>query len=317
MVTRIGEGANRMRFNKLARSLALAALVTTTGIVGPNATNDVYGQGVPQAICGGQTIEPPMVIGQPDANGWTSKEENLQAGDAVRRYRFTVREKGTAYVYVGDQWYDLNLGLFSLNSQKDVGCWTVQTKATSDTNEMHRLGFVRPDERAVEVEPGDYVLSARVADNAMVDPKRNFTVRVAVGPRVCSLLPANLPDPEFPEMTNKPDNPDLFQVGISFQPDAGDLTQFSLMSFNAYMSPPFNDLFDFTWEIDGKVVAGEAGATILKPYADLDKMPLGLHTVKLTAKGVREYQDPTEARFNVLPFNGGSKSVTCQFRGPA
>src|SRR5688572_10011851 len=161
-----------MRFSKVARSLVLAALVTTTGIVGPHAANDAYGQGVPQAICGGQTIEPPKVIGQPDANGWTSKEENLQAGDTVRRYRFSVKEKGTAYVYVGDQWYDLNLGLFSMNDQKDVGGWNVQTKATSDTNEMHRLGFVRPDERAVDVEPGDYVLSARVADNAVVDPNR-------------------------------------------------------------------------------------------------------------------------------------------------
>jgi hypothetical protein len=304
-----------MQFRNMARRLVLAAVVTTTMVVGPHAADVALGQGVPQAICGGQTIEPPKVIGQPDANGWASKDENLQAGDAVRRYRFTVKEKGTAYVYVGDQWYDLNLGLFSLKTGQDVGCWTVQTKATSDTNEMHRLGFVRPDERAVEVEPGDYVLSARVADNAMVDPSRNFTVRVAVGPRVCSLVPANIPDPEYPGMTNKPDNPDLFQLGVTFQPDASELGPFTLMSFNAFMSPPFNDLFEFTWELDGQVVAGETGATILKPYAELPKTPLGLHTVKMTAKAVREYQDPTEARFNVMPFDGGSRSVTCQFRG--
>ena len=209
-----------MQFRNMAGRVALAAVLTTTAIVGPHAADVALGQGVPQAICGGQSIDPPKGIGQPDANGWTSRDENLQAGDAVRRYRFSVKEKGTAYVYIGDQWYDLNLGLFSVNSGTDVGCWTVQTKATSDTNEMHRLGFVRPDERAVEVEPGDYVLSARVGENAMVDPSRNFTVRVAVGPRVCSLLPANIPDSDFPGMTNKPDNPDLFQVGISFQPDA-------------------------------------------------------------------------------------------------
>jgi hypothetical protein len=139
-------------------------------------------------------------------------------------------------------------------------------------------------------------------------------VRVAVGPRVCSLSPANVPS-EFAGMTNKPDNPDLFQVGISFQPDASELGPFTLMSFNAYMSPPFTDLFDFTWELDGQVVAGETGATILKPYAELPKTSMGLHTVKLTAKGAREYKDPTEERFNILPFGGGSKSVVCQFRG--
>ena len=306
-----------MHFSSMARRLVLAAVVTTTTLVSPHAADVALGQDVPQAICGGQTIEPPKWIGQPDANGWTSKEENLQAGDAVRRYRFSVKERGTAYVYIGDQWYDLNLGLFSVKTGQDVGCWTVQTKATSDTNEMHRLGFVRPDERAVEVEPGDYVLSARVADNAVVDPRRNFTVRVAVGPRVCALVPANIPDPEYPGMTNKPDNPDLFQVGVTFQPDASELGPFTLMSFNAFMSPPFNDLFDFTWEIDGQVIAGETGATILKPYAELPKTPLGLHTVKLTAKGAREYQDPTEKRFNVMPFDGGTKTVTCQFRAPS
>jgi hypothetical protein len=176
---------------------------------------------------------------------------------------------------------------------------------------------VRPDERALEVEAGDYILTARPADGAMVDPARKFTVRVAVGPRVCALMPANIPDPQFPDMTNKPDNPDLFQVGVTFQPDASELSQFSLMSFNAFMSPPFTDLFEFSWEIDGQVIPGETGPTILKPYADLPKMPLGLHTVKMTAKGVNEYKDPTEAKYNVLPFNGGSKTVTCQFRGQA
>jgi hypothetical protein len=306
-----------MQLSTLARRLILVALVSTTAAVGPQAAGDVHSQGVPQAICGGQSIEPPRVIGQPDANGWTSSEESLKTGDAVRRYRFNVREKGTAYVYIGDQWYDLNLGLFSVNTGAEVGCWTVQPKATSDHSELHRLGFVRPDERAVEVEPGDYVLSARVGDNAIVDPNRNFTVRVAVGPRVCALVPANIPDPEYPGLTNKPDNPDLFQVGVSYQPDASELGPFTLMSFNAYLSPPFTDLFEFTWELDGQVVAGENGPTFLKPYADLPATPTGLHTVKLTAKGVNEYQDPTEARFNVLPFDGGARSVTCQFQGPS
>ena len=63
------------------------------------------------------------------------------------------------------------------------------------------------------------------------------------------------------------------------------------------------------------MIAGETGPTIMKPYAELPQMTMGLHTVKLTAKGVKEYEDPTEARFNVLPFNGGSRTVVCQFRG--
>jgi hypothetical protein len=284
-------------------------------IIGGGAPAQVArGQATPQQICGIVGTDAPRAIDKPDANGWTSDQEQLQNGAEVRRYIFSVAEKGTAYVYVGDQWYDLNLGVFSLKTGADVGCWSVQVRATSTEAESHRLGFVRPDERALEVEPGDYILTVRPADGAIVDPARKFTVRVAVGPRVCALVPANLPDPQYPGMTNKPDNPDLFQVGVSYQPD-GELGPFTLMSFNAFLSPPFTDLFDFTWELDGQVVEGETGATLLKPYADLPKTPDGMHTVKLTAKGVREYQDPTEAKYNVLPFDGGERSVTCQFQG--
>ena len=80
-----------------------------------------------------------------------------------RRYRFSVKEKGTAYVYVGDQWYDLNLGLYSMKTGVEVGCWSVQVKGTSVESERRKLGFVRPDERAIEVEAGDYLLTARAS----------------------------------------------------------------------------------------------------------------------------------------------------------
>jgi hypothetical protein len=306
-----------MALRKLARRLMLVAVVATTVAPEPRAAREALGQEVPQQICGAQASEAPRSIGQPDANGWTSDQESLASGGEVRRYRFSVKEKGTAYVYVGDQWYDLNLGLFSMKTGTEVGCWTAQVRGTSTEAERHRLGFVRPDERAIEVESGDYLLTARPADGAFVDPSRNFTVRVAVGPRVCALTPANVPDPEFKDLTNKPDNPDLFQVGVTFTPDASELGPFTLMSFNAFLSPPFTDLFDFTWELDGQVVPNETGPTILKPYAELPKTPLGLHTVKLTVKGAREYKDPTEPKYNVMPFNGESRTVTCQFRGQA
>ena len=52
---------------------------------------------------------------------------------------------------------------------------------------------------------------------------------------------------------------------------------------------------------------------VAEGLAELPQVEAGLHTVKLTAKGIKEYEDPTEARFNVLPFNGGSRTVICQF----
>lgn len=304
-----------------ALALLLAGVVaiqpqTATNALG-HTDSSVVRQDVPQEICGAAGSAAPIPIGQPGADGWVSDQEGLASPTEVRRYQFSVKERGTAYVYVGDQWYDLNLGLFSMKTGTEIGCWSVQVKGTSVESERRKLGFVRPDERAIEVEEGDYILTARPADSAVVDPSRKFTVRVAVGPRVCSLQPANIPDPVYPGMTNKPDNPDLFQIGVSLQPDPAELSQFSLMSFNAYLSPPFTDLFDFTWEIDGQVVPDATEATYLIPYADLPMTPLGLHTVKLTVTGAREYKDPTEAQYNILPFNGESRSVVCQFRGPA
>lgn len=302
---------------RVASRVGLAVMLAVVVAVDPRAASNALGQAVPQQVCGAQSSAAPIGIGQPGADGWVSDQEGLTGGDDVRRYRFTVKEKGTAYVYVGDQWYDLNLGLYSMKTGQEVGCWSVQVKGTSVESERRKLGFVRPDERAIEVEDGDYLLTARPADTAIVDPSRKFTVRVAVGPRVCALSPANVPDPAYAGMTNKPENPDLFQVGVSLQPDPAELSQFSLMSFNAYMSPPFTDLFDFAWELDGQPVPDVAEATFLKPYADLPKTPLGLHTVKLTVKGAREYQDPTDKQFNILPFGGGTRTVVCQFRGPA
>jgi hypothetical protein len=303
-----------MRISTVMTRAAVVAVLTTLAWAVPHNAGPVHGQEFSQPICGAQSIVPPIRIGQPNADGWVGDKEALADGSEVRRYRFTVKDRGVAYVYVGDQWYDLNLGLFSVKTNSDVGCWDVKARGASTESERRKLQFVRPDERALDVESGDYILTVRGGDGVAVDPSRPFTVRVAVGPRVCALQPANIPDATYQDLANKPDNPDVFQVGVSIQPD-GEPGQFTLMSFNAYVSPPYTDLFDFTWELDGQVVPNEAGPTVLKPYAELPKMTMGLHTVKLTAKGAREYQDPTESRYNFTPFNGESKSVTCQFRG--
>jgi hypothetical protein len=305
-----------MRFSTLARRMLLVAMVASMAAMGPRTAGEALGQPAQQQqVCGAVGSAAPIPIGEPGPDGWVNDQESLGGATDQKRYQFHVKEPGTAYVYVGDQWYNLNLGLFSLASNTDVGCWSVDVRGTSTEAERRKVQFVRPDERAIAVEPGDYWLTVRAGDAGGFDPSRAFTVRVAVGPRVCSLLPQNVEDPTYKGMTNKPENPDIFQIGVSIQPEEAKLNQFALMSFNAYVSPPYTDLFDFTWELDGKVVPNETGATILKPYAELPKMPLGAHTVKLTVKGAREYKDPTESVYNFTPFNGESRTVTCQFRG--
>jgi hypothetical protein len=299
----------------LARRAVLVALVASMAAVGPHAAPTAYGQAATLSVCGVDVAGATIDIGEPGAGGWSNEQETLADFSDVKRYVFRVKEKGTAFVYVGDQWYNLNLGMFSVEDKQE-SCWSVDGRGTSTQAERRDLQFVRPDERALDVSPGEYLLTVRAGDALGFDPSRAFTVRVAITPGLCSLLPQNEPT-EYQGMTKKPDNPDKFQIGISVMPDETQRGPFALMSFNAYTSPPYTDLFDFTWELDGQVVPDETGPTILKPYAELPKVPLGLHTLKLTAKGAREYKDPTEAVYNFTPFNGESRTVTCQFRGPA
>jgi hypothetical protein len=114
-----------MHLSRLARRAVLVAIAAATVAVEPHAAGTAFGQATPQVICG-SSGGLPRPIGAPNADGWTSREESLANADERRRYRFSVKEKGTAYVYVGDQWYDLNLGLYSLKSGADVGCWQVR-----------------------------------------------------------------------------------------------------------------------------------------------------------------------------------------------
>lgn len=292
--------------------LALVAALTAMLAIEPYAAPVAYGQPIPQVICDMPATEAPRNIGAPGADGWTNEEEALNGLLETRRYLFSVKEKGTAYVYVGDQWYNLNLGVYSVVFGAQ-SCWSVQALGTSAAAERRVLQFVRPDERALEVEPGDYILSVRAGDAMGFDPSRNFTVRIAVAPKACNLEPGDVPT-EYPGMTAKPENPNKFQVGISFTPDESALGPFTLMAFNAYVSPPYTNLFDFTWELDGQTVPG-VDPTILKPYAELSKSTGGVHTVKLTARGARPYEDPTDPQYNFTPFDGGAVSVTCTFRG--
>ena len=312
-----------MQFGRAMRIAALVGCVASVAALFPSAVVPAAGQeSVP--ICGsvGQVKRNPVPGENVNAQGWVSEQESLGSLEQVNYYTFSVTNPSTAQVYVGDQWYNLNLGLFRLQDRAEA-CWTVQARGASIESNRRDLQFVRPDERSLNIDPGDYILSVRAGDAGGFDPARAFTVRIAVTPRVCNFQPPDVPVEVTPgqqvagigtlQLTRKPDSlaERKFQVGISIEP--ANPTQFSLMSFNAYVSPPYTDLFDFEWELDGEKVAGVVEPTFLKPFAELKQTPDGTHTVKLTARGAREYKDPTEARFNFVPFDGGSASVSCTF----
>ena len=69
---------------------------------------------------------------------------------------------------------------------------------------------------------------------------------------------------------------------------------FSLMSFTAAVSPPYTDLFDFDWQLDGQPVPAGSVTNIQSPTQALPKGAVGEHKVRVTARGARPYPDPAQ-----------------------
>lgn len=291
----------------------LFAIIATT--IGLSAINSTAAYGLQPQCSSAHTAKP---FAQPDANG-TTVEDRLEEVTARHGYRFTVPPNSSAYLYVGDQWYDLDLAVFG-QGPCPVAAWSVKAVGASARAERRVIAFVRPDEQILNLDPGEYVLVVAHKYWALpeyasdFDPARTYRVRVAVGARVCGLEPPNDRDNElYPGLKMRRDDA-IYQAGMSFQPAPEELGPFALMTFTAVVSPPFSDLFDFEWKIDGQPAG--TGPVMQKPYAALPKTSLGLHKIQMTAKGAREYRDP-DPQFNHTPLDGGTLSVECTFRGPA
>src|SRR6266516_1337445 len=226
--------------------LAIGCAVLTGLAVFVPAAAEVHSQ---QPQCAPPTAQVRNDIGSPDANGSTLQD---QLGNAAERhaYAFHVTQSAAAFIYVGDQWSDLDLVLYAKGTC--VAAWEVSAKAYSYNSERRVIQYVRPDEEIINVNPDDYelVVSHKYWQSPQLatdfDPSRNFTVRVALAPRVCALAPPNnQPNPKYPGRFKRPDDA-LYQLGVSFQPDSPG--PFDLMTFNAVVSPPYLDLFDFDWQ---------------------------------------------------------------------
>ena len=266
------------------------------------------------SVCGRSEVIPTEDLGVPTAEG-TARESQLAQVDDERAFRFIVSDPSTVYVYVGDQWYDLDLAVYSIDLNRAIACWqTTGARARSERAERRVLQLVRPDEQIVEgLQPGVYALLVGVDINqpaavATFDPSRAFTIRVAAGPLTCDLDPNNLPhplaatNPEYANVRYRSDDA-LYQLGMNYVPLLP--SEFSLMSFNAVVSPPYTDLFDFTWFVNGRQLP-DSGPTFQMPATQV--APGGRGTVRVVAKGAREYQDPDQPH---IPLNGGTLSVEC------
>ena len=249
-----------------------------------------------QALCHGEYSDftTACFIGSPDAHGVTLRD-GLTYPSQVRAYRFRIEpEMSTAYIYLGDLWYDLEVALWR-DPPNEVELGGAQLLAEATAGERRVLQFVRPQLIVEQLPPGGYTLFVRAAHTGSFDPRRGFTLRVALGPPSC----ATARDPAA-----------RYQLALSYQPLQP--AAFSLLSFNAYLSPPYSDLFDFEWEIDGRPVPGNLRETLQVALADLPAGAHGEHHVRVMARGVRAYPDPDPAFRHVPP----TLSVECSFPAP-
>ena len=297
---------------RIGRVLLMAALIAVPALA--PAPTAVLGQQGPLTTCSPASHSTVFNVGAVDAQGVTREDKLASAGEK-HGYAFTLTKMSAAFIYVGDQWYDLDLYLYP-RALCPPDTWSGFIGAWSIRAERRTLQFVRPDEVIISpVPPGDYLLLVghKFGEDPQYagdfDPSRGFTIRVAASPPVCGLEPQNVltPFPTEPSVISpkRPDNA-LYQLGMTIDPP--DPGPFSLMSFNAIVSPPYTDLFDYKWELDGKPVPDGTTPTIMTPSAALAKTPDGTHRARVTATGARQYPDPEQ------PHIPPTISLECTFK---
>jgi hypothetical protein len=306
--------ASGMASTALAAAVIRARSVRHPGEQPIRLSTDAAGGPVYSLVSGpiyGPASAPTYDLGAPTAEG-TTVRVSLAAPTDQAILTFSVRGPGPSYValFVGDQWYDVDATLYRRG--QGPGLIDGQPLVVLDRSQRRRIQFISPEDVLLpSMPPGEYVLV--VEPKSALSPEqatnfsagRDFLVRVAVGAPLCALTPPN----DQPAGTHPADA--LYQVGLAAEPTPPGRS--SLLTFSAVVSPPFTDLFDFAWSVDGVPVEGVAGPIYQPPGRDLQVTPNGQHTIMLVARGAREYHDPTEPSFSHLPLGGGTVAVTCTF----
>jgi len=225
------------------------------------------------------------LLGMPDQQGITVQEAVERAGQQ-RAYKVRLLEPRAAHIYLGDLWYNMGLALWRdpATPQEvgtEIGEWLFV--AESRVYQQRVIQLVRPEIIVERLEADSYTLFVHSADGRTYDANRPFTMRVALGPPVCR--------------TTR-DDADRYQLAMSYEPASPTAT--SLLSFNAFLSPPFTDLYDFAWEIDGVSVPEALGPTLQVAVSDLPAGTGSQHRARVRAIGVRESPDPDPA-FRQMP----------------
>ena len=273
--------------NRVWQLVLVAAVLTTPSLAASPGT----ARG--QDVCAQEhdSFASACVLGMPDAQGVTVRD-SLDSPAQMRAYRFRVGEAAAAYIYLGDLWYDLAVALWR-DLPNPAELQPASLVAESRASARRVIQFVQPLLLAQQLEPGSYTVFVQVGNAAAFVPNRGYTLRVALGPPICD---------------SQRDPGGVYQFGLAYQP--AQPTQFSLMTFTAFLAPPYSDLFDFDWEIDGQLLPGGPRETVQVSALDLAGVSSGEHEVRVTARGTRAYPDP-DPQFRQLP---PTLSVACRFQ---
>jgi hypothetical protein len=274
------------------RRLALASLVLLALLLRPGVAAWA------QVVCPEEhdRISNACLLGVPGQDG-VVVQEALTAPGQTRTYTFRVTQPAAAHIYLGDQWYDIDLALVrdpppgSVAPGEEIGRWYFVAEAR--TAERRVLQFVRPEIIVEQLSPDSYTLVVVAGDGRSYDPARPYTLRVALTPPVCAAAR---------------DADNRYQLALTIDP--AEPTPFSLLSFNAIISPPYSDLFDFDWWLDGVAVPEELRTTLQVAASELSLTHDGSHRVAVRARGVREYPDP-EPQYRQVP---PTLAIECTFR---
>jgi hypothetical protein len=246
-----------------------------------------------QAICerDHSSFASACFLGTPDAQGVTVRD-SLADPTQRRAYRFRVGpEAVAAYIYLGDLWYDVAVALWR-DPPDPIEVQRASLVAELRTAERRVVQFVQPLLTVQQLEPGTYTVFVQAADVARFDATRGFMLRVALGPPICGV---------------QHDAGGVYQLALAYQP--AQPTPFSLMTFTTVVSPPYSDLFDFDWEIDGQRLPGGGRETVQVAALDLAGGSGSEHHVRVTAQGARAYPDP-DPRYRQIP---PTLAVECTF----
>lgn len=211
-------------------------------------------------------------LGRPGRQG-TTIQGLFNTPQDVDVYRFEVSAPGaTVYLTLSDLWYEGSLKLV------DGGRGSVV--AESDRKGQSQGQWRAPEEVTRWLEPGSYAAVATAGvDDWEGAEAHSYTLRVALGPRVAE------PAGSGPA----PASSRGYDLTLSIEPDTPSV--FSLMTFTAAVNPPFSDLFDFSWTIDGQAFGDNA------QVVQLPRPGSGRHTVVVVARGARQYPDYTLPEF--------------------